>query len=119
MEFSDCKFACILLGNGYVSLLPTEKNFSNDFVYQSIHCDCFDIIRIKHFFPKSFIFVDDMGWYKSPTYVNLIASYLYGTNIVGDCLLVSDDAPNCYAFPFDIANMLVHNISDVFGLPIK
>ena len=82
---------------GTFDKIDLQENF-NESVVQSIDADYYETVKCQRLYdihPSLLMLVDEMGLYKDDKKLNIIASYLYGTDIhhnviVGDVVFVQE-----------------------------
>lgn len=120
-KMNEAKYA-VKINGGKPDINIVEKQEGEDmlrFCYKQIECDLIDIAPIKGLSEQYIMVCDDEGLLKDQPCLNIVGSYLYGTQnhgnpIVGNVLIMKEGNADIQWLTKDEANEVMFQVASVF-----
>ena len=90
---------CVILleAPGRVHVMQSKKVPDLETVHELVECDCVESVNLKGFDGDYIMLVDESGWLKEETFINVFASLIYSgdpDSIAGNALILKRDRDN-------------------------
>lgn len=100
-------------------IIQLEPEHLLDGMYQAIHCDCIEIVRVQTglLLPYGVVLVaDESGWFRKQLIINRLATVWYGDVMVGNVLLASEGYRNGEPDLVGLNDFQLKYLRDTFGI---
>ena len=112
---------CIILleAPGHIHLIRSKKVPDLETVHELVGCDCVESVNLQGFDGDYIMLVDESGWLKEDTFINVYASLIYSgypDSISGNALILKRNRHDWEALTHNDAEYLLKEIDAAFEL---
>ena len=112
---------CVILleAPGHVHVMQSKKVPDLETVHKLIECDCVESVNLQGFDGDYIMLVDESGWFKEETFINVFASLIYSgypDSIAGNALILKRNRYDWEALTLDEGAYMLKEIDAAFEL---
>lgn len=112
---------CVILleARGRVHVMQSKKVPDLETVHELVECDCVESVNLKGFDGDYIMLVDESGWLKEETFINVFASLIYSgypDSIAGNALIMKRNRYDWEALTRDEGAYMLKEIDAAFEL---